>query len=371
MALNLRQIQLSQRRVPLEQIVAVKGQNPVATGIDQAGAIVGKALERRAQLRQQAQVVSALANAAGEQNPGVEGIDPATFETLVKLKTERAAKSSQAAKDRVAQELAMEKLRTGYTEHDAMTGLDRSYPGVQGLSIKYDPAGNPFIERGLDYVPAALPKSGGSSGASQSGYWTPRGSDPLTGRPVYSHSKRPGLFYDENTPYDDSHGQIFKLTPQPLPSEQVTQQSGLGTLDLALKRIEDSYKPEYVGPISSRIGKLGQYSDYTADSEKGNFYSSVGDLRNQIVYLRSGKQINEEEYKRLMATLPNEGTSPTDFKMRLTNTKQMLQVIRRERAKALQQSGYRAGTGGGLPILPAGNGGSIVSQNDDPMGILQ
>jgi hypothetical protein len=74
MALNLRQIQLAQRKVPLEQIVAAKGQSPVGAGIEQAGALVGKALERKAELQRRGQQVDAIQKAfPGQALPN--GID--------------------------------------------------------------------------------------------------------------------------------------------------------------------------------------------------------------------------------------------------------------------------------------------------------
>ena len=363
MALNMRQIQLPQRRVPLEQIVAVRGQNPLATGIEQAGALVGKALERRAELRRQGQVVAALANAAGEQNPNVEGIDPGSYETLLRLKTDRNAKVAQAAKDRVAQELALEKLRSGYSEYDPATQTTRTYPGVQDFNIKYDAAGNPYAERGPSYGPAMKPKSM-SGGSNQGGYFTPRGVDAATNQPVYSHSKQPGLFYADMTPYKGGAPGAFTL--KSLPSDQITQESSLATLDLALKNINDSFNSDLVGPVASRVGKGKQYVEGLATPEATNFYSNVADLRNQILYLRTGKQINETEYQRLLAAVPNENMSPTDFRKRLANTQKLIKTIIESRAKALSGSGYR-GASSNLPQIPS----EPQNSNSDPLGLFQ
>ncbi len=52
---GIRKIQTQKRNVPLEQIIAVEGQSPIATGIDQVGQVLGHALQRRAELQRQGQ----------------------------------------------------------------------------------------------------------------------------------------------------------------------------------------------------------------------------------------------------------------------------------------------------------------------------
>lgn len=50
---NIPQIQRSSRRVPVEQIIAIQGHNPVAAGIDTAGQALSAALMKRAELKRQ------------------------------------------------------------------------------------------------------------------------------------------------------------------------------------------------------------------------------------------------------------------------------------------------------------------------------
>lgn len=255
--IDVKQIQTQKRKVPIEQIIAVQGQSPVATGIETAGNVIGQALMRRGQLRQEGEKLAQ---------------HQANFEREMELK-----------------------------ERQAMGG---------GM---------------------------GRGGAT--GYFVPRGVDPQSGRPIYSNSKQPGLFYDDMTPYQGTAP--GKLVLQTLPSEQVEKESQLSTLKLAAEKISASYDPSFVGPIASRTGKLGQAFDMTASPEKASFYGNVADLRNQLVYLRSGKQINEQEYKRLLAAMPNEGLSPIDFTQKLNNFYQLLDTIISSRQATLQGTGYR------------------------------
>jgi len=57
--------------------------------------------------------------------------------------------------------------------------------------------------------------------------------------------------------------------------------------------------------------------------------------------LKSGKQINENEFKRLADALPNEYVSPTDFKVRLKNFEKVFSEIITTRRKNLSGTGYR------------------------------
>ena len=54
----LKQIQLNQQRVPIEQIIAVLGESPVARGIESASASIGDALSKRAELRRQGELLA-------------------------------------------------------------------------------------------------------------------------------------------------------------------------------------------------------------------------------------------------------------------------------------------------------------------------
>ena len=65
----VRQIQIEKKRVPLEQIIAVRGQSPVAQGIDTAGQILGQVLARKAELRRQGEELASMESLSGQQ-PG-------------------------------------------------------------------------------------------------------------------------------------------------------------------------------------------------------------------------------------------------------------------------------------------------------------
>lgn len=146
--------QPKKREVPVDAIIKTLGNNPYANALDQIAPALSKALERRAELRRQAQAVNTLAGAAGEEAPGDEsGLTPELYEKFLTIKDNKRSKTSLAANQKVDRELALEKVRSGYVERDPTTGVERRYPGAKDISIEYDEAGNPFIVRGQDYAP--------------------------------------------------------------------------------------------------------------------------------------------------------------------------------------------------------------------------
>lgn len=82
MAIKLNPIQTSRRRVPTEAIIQTLGQSPVAQGIETAGNVLGKAIQRRAELKRQAQQVDAIAKATGVDLKGIS--DPALAASIGK-----------------------------------------------------------------------------------------------------------------------------------------------------------------------------------------------------------------------------------------------------------------------------------------------
>ena len=94
---ELQQIVIPQRRDFTEQIMAVKGQSPLATGISTLGDVLGQALQRRNQLRQQAQ-----SNKTTAEISGITGLPdtaynmpPDQFEKAINLKAQMARASEQ------------------------------------------------------------------------------------------------------------------------------------------------------------------------------------------------------------------------------------------------------------------------------------
>lgn len=156
-------------------------------------------------------------------------------------------------------------------------------------------------------------------------------------------------------PVSAGEGQHQPFIPPTMPAEQVEKTGTFDTLAGLMTRLKDAVStvnpqtktPEltqegkgYLGLIDAPSQKLKQFTN-AADPAASVFYQTLQDLKNQIIYLRSGKQINEEEYKRLRAAMPNEMKGETTFLPDLANFERTFNQIRENRAKAFQQAGFR------------------------------
>jgi len=326
-------------------ILRVMGNNPYAQAIDQITPVLSKALEQRALRRRQANTVQQMASTAGEAPPDQNnGLDPETYGKLLAIKTGRANEARQeklnaaeeARKNNLAVLQALQ-AQSGYTGTDA-NGKPVTYPGIRGIQPSINDQG--LFQLGTEgFQPGMKPIVGAGKGAGGGGYSIPRGVDPATNRVVYSDSKRMGLFYDDGKPY--TGGAPGALNLKTLPSDQIQKETDLASLKFSLDKVKGAYNDDLVGPLGARVGRGKQYLEGTSTPEAADFYSNVADLKNQMLYLRSGKQINESEYNRLLQALPNEYMSPTDFKKRLSNFEQLYNNIVTTRQNALQGSGYR------------------------------
>ncbi len=165
MALN--RIQTSQRKIPLDQIIAAQGQNPVAQGIEATGNVIGQAIAKRAQLQQQGQQLAALAKMAGQPIPDTNTLTPELYEKGLSYKTAADAKRSDRAEKKSALTLKLEQLKQDHSEVDPATGKITTYKGVTGMEVGEDEYGDPAIIKANDYKQGTLPVKGGSSSSEK------------------------------------------------------------------------------------------------------------------------------------------------------------------------------------------------------------
>ena len=78
----VRQIQTQKRNIPLDQIIAIEGQNPVAKGVETLGNVLGTALQQRADLRRQGEQLAKMEALAGKEAGSFQGLDPANAATF-------------------------------------------------------------------------------------------------------------------------------------------------------------------------------------------------------------------------------------------------------------------------------------------------
>ena len=128
-----------------------------------------------------------------------------------------------------------------------------------------------------------------------------------------------------------------------MPSEQITAevqirdiQQGLATV----KSLHKKSKGNWTGPIQGRYGGFKE-NWVGLPTEQADFYASVQNVNNMLIYLRSGKQINETEYKRLVKEMPGATLPDSVFKARLGRFERELNTIIETRQGEYRKAGYR------------------------------
>jgi len=189
----------------------------------------------------------------------------------------------------------MQRGRKKKEQQQQMAGIREMFPDQNIPESISDPnLAMPLLGKRAEILRASkTPMSGG-------GYYIPRGVDPETNKPVYSHSKQIGLFFDDGTQYRGAG--VGKLTLNPMSGEMLDKEDAFSNLGFSMNKIKESYSDDLVGPADARVGRGKQYLEGVSTPEAANFYSNLSDLKNQIIYLKSGKQINEQEFVELLNT---------------------------------------------------------------------
>ena len=131
------------------------------------------------------------------------------------------------------------------------------------------------------------------------------------------------------------------------PSEEGMRRAGISGEELAnqasgevllgqISKVRElaTVREDSLGPAAGRIG--GLRSEFVGDDpEAADLYQTVDDMKNQLVYMLSGKQINEQEYKRLRDTMPGRNLPAATFHVRLNNFEQRLSEVLERRMGAV------------------------------------
>jgi hypothetical protein len=126
---------------------------------------------------------------------------------------------------------------------------------------------------------------------------------------------------------------------KPMPSDQMTKLSDLDTLQKQIDDTKRLFKPEYVGPVAGRYGSLKEkVVDIPEDQVK--FYATVRDMKDSLLRARSGAQINEQEYKRLVSFLPDENLPSGNFAARLTRFNDLINQVSSSKKGEIAAGGY-------------------------------
>ena len=257
------------------------------------------------------------------------------------LKKQRAMEGKKMTLEEAKLALEIEKAKRQQSYYD--TGLDgkpvlKTTPGID-VGTKFDPNSGLVIPEGA-VPPQDAPKAplGGSSGTRPIKMIA--GFDPDTMRPVYRDSRAGELRYSDDDSTYTNPKQLVPLAGRMLPEGASQKLGDFETLQFQLSNVVKNYSPEYVGMLD-RVGSAVKLKTGAGATEQlSNFMSNLNGVRNTLLYMRSGAQINESEFNRLVKELPDEKTSDTDFEARLKNFSSVLSEIVSNRVASYGKSGF-------------------------------
>jgi hypothetical protein len=164
----------NKRQIPLEAILQVMGRNPYAEALNDVGPALSQALQKRAELRRNANISGVMYKEAGETPPAdLGGFTPDTTAALLGIQTNRKKAASEAefqkreeARKNADLNLKVLQAQNGYTTLDP-NGQTRSYPGISGVSLNIDESGLPTLDtKGFKPGSKPVPLGGGGGGIS-------------------------------------------------------------------------------------------------------------------------------------------------------------------------------------------------------------
>ena len=123
------------------------------------------------------------------------------------------------------------------------------------------------------------------------------------------------------------------VAQQPVPTETAKQLSELEATLEQVENVEKLYKPEFVGPIKGRVAGLKEATTGQIPEEQIEMRAALRDAADFLLRARSGAQINEQEFRRMMTFLPQDNLPPKVFEVRLSRFKRELQTLIRTKKR--------------------------------------
>jgi hypothetical protein len=137
---------------------------------------------------------------------------------------------------------------------------------------------------------------------------------------------------------------------KPIPTETAKQLSELHVLLSQIEDVKRLFKPEFVGPIKGRVAALEEATTGKLSDEEIEMRAIVFDMQDALLRARSGAQINEQEYARLVRFLPDVNRPANVFLVRLRRFQRMLQQTIESKSRFATTT--RGELGGAPPAAP-------------------
>lgn len=152
--------------------------------------------------------------------------------------------------------------------------------------------------------------------------------------------------------------------PKAAPSGERESLNKLFEFDSQLERIEKSYDPKYVGRVQGVVGAVKELTGVKADKKESEFRQVTRDISDTLLRLRSGAQINEQEYQRMLKLVPTANLPEQVFEARLKSLRTAIKDSISIRRGTMEDSGFVAPSGGksagGVTVLKFDSEGNMV-----------
>ena len=130
---------------------------------------------------------------------------------------------------------------------------------------------------------------------------------------------------------------------KPAPSQERENLNKLFEFRIKLSRIENLFDPAFVGRFEGGIsGATREFLGVSITKKEVMFRQVVKDIADTLLRLRSGAQINEQEYKRLSKLVPTVGLPDEVFLARLQSLAKSIDESIGIRQRTLKESGFVA-----------------------------
>ena len=130
---------------------------------------------------------------------------------------------------------------------------------------------------------------------------------------------------------------------KPAPSQERESLNKLFEFKGKLTRIANLFDPRYVGRVQGGVlGAAREFFGVAIGNKEAMFRQIVKDIADTLLRLRSGAQINEQEYRRLTKLVPTVDLPDNVFLARLESLTDSIDESISIRQKTLKESGFRA-----------------------------
>jgi len=115
------------------------------------------------------------------------------------------------------------------------------------------------------------------------------------------------------------------------------------------------FDPSFVGPIEGLFrGTFREFTGIGLTEKEQTFRALLFDIANSILYLKSGKQINQQEFKRIQAVLPTPKSPDKGFLAKMKNLQVELANYEERLNENLQIAGYKTFDAAAKAVKDAG-----------------